>query len=81
MTSNVVNSAIAQAERAADLDNWAGPFTSLQKAVDYAEVTWGVAEGSRVWRHNARKIYINDNIDPDTGKPWKSPPKGSYVYP
>lgn len=57
------------------MDDWAGPFKTLEQAVEHMFDLAGPGKNA-VWTRSDG-IYINDGFDPNTGKLWESLPEGA----
>ena len=57
------------------MDDWAGPFKTLNEAVEYMFNEAGPGKNA-VWTRSDG-VYINDGCDPKTGKDWVTLPEGA----
>jgi hypothetical protein len=59
------------------IENWSGPYKTRADAIEGIRLLCGSGYEAAIWK-KGRHWYINDGIDPDTGKPWvQLPQKGS----
>lgn len=59
-----------------DKENWAGPCKTIREAIETIQDLAGTGYTALVWQEG-EAYYINDGIDPDTGKRWADIPEGA----
>jgi hypothetical protein len=60
------------------IENWSGPYKSKKDAIEGIKMMCGTGYTALMWIIDA-KVYINDGIDPDTGKPWSVKPQNGLA--